>query len=364
MSSTEKVTLYAQCHCKRQTFEFEIDSDQFPIQTELCHCDDCRKVTGLLGNDFLMVRELLQKDLFDINNPPKGLRSFTPLRVTWWFCDECGCHLVQHSQRSEIEAKNAKQKGSEAKYNWYVFSGITYPDRLQNGSRVWERRKHSWVRPGRDLGGLARFMPDGLPRYAGTDNSKPIPYSDTFTEDKPEFQPTKEEQEAIEKAIKADRLPLRCACGYVRLSIKRPIEIGCEEKFKRLRSPDEQKWQFKICPCNSCRTTSGFEGATGLFFPSLDHIERLEAEKDAPKPVGYSKEKLQGDPQKPNTIGLATYYSSENNARRFCPNCGASVWIDFKDVGKAVASTYMGLLDIPVSFFPSQSKHPAPFGHD
>lgn len=195
--------------------------------------------------------------------------------------------------------------------------GTLYPLELPDGTKTTQLQRHSFVKYGRDLGGLARFLPDGVPRYADGTSAEAITDRGVAT---------KEEEEAIRQAAEARTLPLRCHCGHVQLDVHRPSSSPVPEAFKGAVVGDSWLWNF--CLCHSCRTTSGFDTSC-YFFAPYTHI------------TGSSSSSHPTD-------GLSTYSSYPGRRRHFCPTCGACVFFDRADRGD-LCDVFLGLVDVPVS---------------
>lgn len=311
----------------------------------------------------MILRDILSHDIFDPDSLPVGLRAFSPGSVTWYFCQACGCHLLQSSKKNVEEARQAEQTG-RSKHKWYVSTGILYPLQLPDelgGGRVFERQSHSFVRPGRDRAGLAHFMPDGLPRYAGMDSDGPPLPAEAHDRTDPQPGPTAAEQQAIEAASKADSLPIRCRCGYVRLRLQRVSAHPLKPELRKsITNAKGDKYICTICTCNSCRTANGFEGGAGILFSTYHHITNDNDDDDAGQavqqathtlPPGYDPQQLAGDAEKPATVGLCTYESSDAIRRRFCPGCGATILLDFTAHGPEICDLFVGVINAPVRLY-------------
>lgn len=295
-----------------------------------------------------MLRNELQSDVLDVRHLPKGLVAYTPKRVTWYFCQTCGCHLLQSSARDDGGSMDGKSE-----HQWYVSTGIVYPLHLPDsigGGRVYERVRHSWVRTGLDQAGLARFMRDGIDRFDAHDDvsSKPLPDS-AYDQVDPQPGPTEEERREIDAIASADSLSIQCRCGYVRLRLQRPSCHAVDQKFG-IVDEKQEKWRCSLCLCNSCRTTTGFEGGNMVLFSTHRHVVPEEDHASTVAvPEGYTQESLRGSDDRPSTRGLCTYVSSANTIRRFCPCCGSSIFIDFEDLGPNLCDVHLGNVRAPVS---------------
>lgn len=307
-------------------------------------------VTGMLANDFALLDGVINTDIFDPGvSIPKGLVGYTPVKsVTWYFCQVCGSHIFQSCRRED-------QEGSLTKYKWYLSTGTLYPLQVDDGEHVYERKHHIWVRPARDLGGLARYLAnDGLPRYKthhiGPDTLLPVEAADRDNP-MPGVEPGSTLEKKIRDAVEADHLPLRCRCGHVQLKLRRPNHHALDPRWQQKSKNNGQSWAWTFCFCNSCRTTSGYEHTAFLFCP-YSYVEQASDPRGLVDghniPVqDVDKQTLEGDSRYPVTTGLRTYNSSEYVRRRFCPYCGACVFLDCTDRGDLV-DVYLGLVDAPL----------------
>lgn len=272
----------------------------------MCHCYDCRHITGMLACDFVRLPPL-DENLFDESAVPAGLSMYkTPGgHVGWYFCDKCGAHVVQSSSRDGGKTTT-----------WLFSLGTLYPLALDDGTPTSTLKYHSYVNYGEHQGGLSRFLPDGMPRYV--DNSESVPASQ-------DTKPTAEQEAEIVRASAAPTLPLACHCGKVQLRLHRPASGPIEDKF--VRTARGERWLWTLCLCHSCRTTAGFDATPFLFVP-YSHL-------------------TSGKPDQHPTTGLTRYTGYPGRNRYFCPTCGACAL--FEDIERgALYDIYLGLVDAPV----------------
>lgn len=283
----------------------------------MCHCDDCRHITGLLSTDCVVLPST-QKDLFDHDHAiPKGLSVYRKKNgiINWYFCQECGAHIVQYDHSTK---------------RWLFSTGLLHPLELDDGIKTIKMVMHSFVKYGRDQGGMTQWLPDGLPRYIDVDK---------IVAEKDGKESTKEEKEAIEKAISATVMPMTCHCGHVQINIHRPSSKPLAKEWESCNVNDAWLWTF--CLCNSCRTTSGFDANCFLFAP-YTHITNVTADADA---AAAAKSTIKS---RHATDGLKVYISYPGRRRHFCPTCGACVFFDRDDRGD-LSDVFLGLADVPVS---------------
>jgi hypothetical protein len=270
----------------------------------------------MMAGDFVDLPPL-DENLFDEKAIPKNLALYQKKdgRVKWYFCQVCGCHIVQSAPNEEDSSKRT----------WSFSTGVLYPLALDDGTVTTKLVKHMYVKHGLDQGGMSQWLPDNLPRY--TDLSITLASKDP--------KPTEEEQRLIDSAIKATTMPLRCHCGHVHLEVHRPSYRPLSEVRKKVAINDAWLWTF--CLCDSCRTTSG-QDANALMFIPYTHITSRS--------------------NKHPTDDLSVYSSYPGRRRHFCPTCGASIFFDRSDRGD-LCDTFLGVVDIPLAAMISSWIHKA-----
>ncbi|UZJ55980.1 hypothetical protein CBS101457_005300 [Exobasidium rhododendri] len=255
---------------------------------------------------------VMEEDIFDINNVPASLSVYTKPngRVSWYFCKDCGCHLLQSARA--CENKNI--------IKWDFSMGVMYPLALEDGTKIAKLDRHIFVNHSLDQGGLTRFLPDGVPRYV--DGS----IEECSIAD-PNQKPTDEEQETIRRATTASTMPVKCHCGRVRIDVRRPSTAPIKKDDEDVVVDD--KWLWTLCLCSSCRTTSGFDSSSYLFAP-YTHMSRSTTDDSHP------------------TAGLKMYSSYPGRHRWFCSTCGCKFFFDRTDRGD-LADLFLGAVDIPLA---------------
>lgn len=200
----------------------------------------------------------------------------------------------------------------------YSVATAAIPARLPSGQPTAKQVEHIFVQP-EDGGGLARYFDDGLPKWTEDVNSTPASEAQWSSTDSA---PAK--------------VPLRCACGDFRAELVRPSELldaqpveghPLERAWKRCVSND--KWRYSVCPCESCRLTTGFPFSTFFFI---------------------LKSAIQSVPGSKGVAGLTTYASSDDVTRYFCGRCGASVLYEVKDESEiGLHDLFAGVVDGPLA---------------
>ncbi|KAJ9132338.1 hypothetical protein NKR23_g11285 [Pleurostoma richardsiae] len=332
----ETLTVSCLCDAARQSVRSRPADDEAP--STLCHCDDCRHVSGLLCTSYLTIAR-----------PPslKGLVAYdSSPGTTRYFCGICGCHVFR------VVRERGGDGGSEA---WEVATGaiVESPD---EGARGGPRPlAHVNVSSTRD-GGLSGWISDLEGGAAVPDrlSTAPAPLELTDPATAPSPGPTA-------AAEGADTLAAACHCRTVAFHITRPaaesyiaqssfpdLMIPYHTQSPQLPNVDDVKWWLRsgatkylagTCTCRSCRLGSGFDIQTWAFVPRANIFLHVPAGNDDaasheadPNP---GPEKADGTRARtilpldfhhiPSGI-LRRYDSSPGVQREFCPQCGATVF--------------------------------------
>ena len=290
--------LQLSCHCKTFESSIAVPPSSLPLISYTCSCSLCRHVTGNLFTAWLGTTNLDVDDLFNAVWSNHGITAYvaTP-RLTYAFCRTCGANVAYRNH----EGGFAISSGTVT--DW---KGIAPPVRLIEYLDV----EHT----GDGNIGVWLSDPDRYPKYSGiATNTEPL---------------TTEAWAKIPdaKRPKADspstRLDFYCHCRGVQGHITRCSEsqIGHADRKWWWLSADEStnKWNSRkkmgaaLCPCTSCRSTSGHEffawpycAAENLFFDE----RQLENFDDATR----------------LPAALKVYSSSPTVYRYFCGTCGAKV---------------------------------------
>jgi hypothetical protein len=292
------------CACGSFNLKVDFPNSTLPIDRGLCLCDSCRRLTGSVGISYIIVPSTQPIDITEFK-----LTSYeTTDRVTRFFCQKCGCHvlvLVSHNQSWHLAT--GPWDRTEGIINWTGCKWVK--DTLDGGVSVWLR----------DIVG-----PDGtkkpLQRWMSQDWN-----GGELVPDHIPLNVLPEEKKATTDSAK---LEAQCHCGGVKFYITRPTEDS-----KKVRSPfpdlmvpyhshasdnpnnetwwlrdNDTKYLAGTCTCKSCRTSSGFEIQPWAFIPKCNIRQE------------------DGSPLDFNMGTLKRYMSSKDIWRESCRVCGATVF--------------------------------------
>lgn len=261
------------CHCRRVDLSFDVSSSTPAFSSCICHCCDCRYVTGQMYTAFCEIPGY--KKMSD-----DSLASLIPFNLSstfrQHFCSTCGatvCSGNPEKDGSIIASTGLLDDVGDRIARWQIFVGAT----LDGGAALWIPRQ---------MGQHA------IRRYVGTSKGAELP-DELLSRMKT----------AISPSAKSDLLPARCQCGAVALIIKRPKE---NPEAKPLLKP---RYKVRVCMCDSCRRCTGCE------IPSWASVPPKNIFQADGKPFDISSSNLQ------------TYQSSARTKREFCRTCGAKVFL-------------------------------------
>lgn len=282
------------CLCKNIAISVDLDPATDHTQLQLCHCHNCRAVTGLLCSSYYLLQ----------HEPPlDGLCKYqeSPY-VSRFFCKTCGAHVLAQAEPSK---------------RWVVASGT-----LVTGNAPSVRSIQHWKMNDTVDGGLSKFLRGEL----STDTVcrlfalARVPGGVTKTS-----QETKSPEGCIESQ---NKLLGRCLCGGVQFFITTPDASSAQAQspWSDLLVPyhsgssentDDVKWWLRqgntkylagTCVCDSCRLGSGFPVQTWAFIP------KSNIQDGDHSPLSFSWGSMQ------------RYNSSQGVYREFCDGCGATVF--------------------------------------
>ncbi len=241
MSSTDATTVKASCYCGKNKFDLIFPTSSLPIGTDLCHCDGCQRVSGVLFINYIEVPHGL---IADPENPPHNLKLYrSSAEAKRYFCGTCGAHIMLYGWSK-----------------WFIAIGNL--ERVDGVSKIaW----HQFVEDTID-GGMTNCLQDGLPMWAGYEGHDAFKPSESPKEGKPV----------------RELLTGRCHCGNLKMTIRRPSYADITEKDAgRCLKKDVRRWRATHCLCTSCRKTSGFSCTSWAFVPKqhidIDPNTKLEA---------------------------------------------------------------------------------------
>lgn len=234
-------TIRASCLCGKSSYGLTLLRDHLPLSTNICHCNICRHVSGVLCATYASVPEDVA--LPDMSN----MKAYkTSDRLTRYFCSSCGTHML------------VRTAGEKA---WNLASGT-----LEKADGVIKLADHIYIEDTAD-GGSSDWLPsiagETLPRYkAATGSEQPAPGWH-----KPSTRTT---------SAGSERLHAHCQCKGVNMYISHASTASAETQgpypdvllpfYVEERPPPTDPWWLRdkmqkylggVCTCDSCRLATG-----------------------------------------------------------------------------------------------------------
>lgn len=309
-------TLRATCLCGTCEHVVDVPTRNLPLRALACHCNSCRHVTGAL---YLSVAYLP-----DSYEPTAALLdkmqtyNFSE-RLTNYFCPTCGTRMFGRST------------SDDGKVAWEISTGS-----LERADGVFDLQGHML---------LGDTLDGGLSEWLLSVSGKPIPRWEGWCNRSEELPPGWRASKRPEvEHLSSDKLHAHCHCGGVNFYVSRasaqserttgpwpdvlvPYYTGLTDLPENepwwLRA-NKQKFLAGVCGCDSCRLAFGVEFVQWAFVPTMDIS--LSADGKAPFSRDFGT--------------LKAYRSSKEATRRFCGQCGATVFWD--------GDARPGLIDVAV----------------
>jgi hypothetical protein len=266
-----------------------------PMETVMCHCNDCRHLTGAI---FLTSPELSEP-------PPKTIlekcKSYDSSGVRRrWFCEACGTHVLCQEISGDGE-------------RWWVMGGaIEGPSTDGSVKDTNETTHHIFANDAAD-GGLAASLTKI--------NEKEVPCWEKRQETSKMIESNglrnMSKHSSVDITAESDALPLKCHCGGINIEIRRsdydkhPIGEG-------YMPGNRHKYTAALCACRSCRLATGVTLQPWAYIPPKNIL--IAGTKQS---VPF-REIIK--PDAPAFQSLKCRWSSEDVCRGFCGTCGATVF--------------------------------------
>ncbi|KAL8681392.1 MAG: hypothetical protein Q9186_002467 [Xanthomendoza sp. 1 TL-2023] len=295
-------TLNLSCACGRITGTLDISHSSLPLGFELCHCSNCRHVSGQLCISVLTAPRAPSDGASTLRmtkGEPIGYQSSEEL--IRHFCGHCGASIYLH----------IPETGDDE-----IATGV-----LDQAEGILQFKQHIFLASTKD-GGLSSWL-DG-PAWTGWGEGS-MEQSEEYSQPTPTSQTRsgKKDNESDE------RLKCHCHCRGVEFYITRPNEASSNNQPRDatwwLRA-NGSKYMAGICACNSCRLAAGYDTQAWAFIPK-SNIRQVDG-----KEMEYSMGTLK------------RYVHSEGHYREFCSRCGATVFWHDEERPKVV-DVSAGLLD-------------------
>ncbi|KAJ5743953.1 hypothetical protein N7533_008823 [Penicillium manginii] len=281
------------CGGVKQSIQLDPDADHSLLQ--LCHCTNCRAITGLLGASYYLMQD------GPVNLDGLQIYSESP-HVSRFFCRNCGAHIFA-------------RLASSGRY--LVASGVVVATDTLPVKSV-----QHWQTEDTGDGGLSTFLP-GWPsreRCALQAGFEQLSRENVNTNNT--------SQDTLTISPHRDELHGQCHCGGIRFYVTSP-DISSSQAWspwpdllvpyhsessenindvKWWLSDGDTKYLAGTCACTSCRLGSGFPIQTWAFIP------RSNLFNDDRSPLSFDRGTMQ------------RYESSPGVYREFCNRCGANVF--------------------------------------
>lgn len=289
------------CLCGGTALSIQLDPATDHTQLQLCHCNSCRSVTGLLCSSYYLLQ----------HEPPAldKLQEYQESpHVSRFFCKTCGAHVIAQVRPSG---------------RYLVASGVLVTEDTPPVHSI-----QHWKSGDTGDGGLSVF----LPGWPSTDISCRL----EAQSGSPEFSEqgstaiTQKPPESLKSLLDQNRLQARCHCGGVEFLITPPdasstqawsqwsdLCIPYYSDHPDLDNKADVKWFLRkentrylagTCACASCRLHSGFPIQVWAFIPKSNIFNA----DGSPLTFGHGK--------------MRQYKSSPGVYREFCGRCGATVF--------------------------------------
>lgn len=289
------------CLCGDIALSIQLDPTTDHTQLQLCHCNGCRSITGLLCTSYYLLQ----------HEPPAldKLQEYQESRhVSRFFCRTCGAHVFAQSKPSG---------------RYLVASGVLIAEDIPAVHSI-----QHWKVGDTGDGGLSAY----LPGWPSTDISCRLEAQSRSSEVSEQGRTaiSQNPPESSKNLQDQNKLQARCHCGGVDFFITPPdasstqawsqwcdLLIPYYSDFADLDNKADVKWFLRkentkylagTCACPSCRLHSGFPIQVWAFIPKSNIFNA----DGSPLAFGHGT--------------MRQYKSSPGVYREFCDRCGATVF--------------------------------------
>lgn len=289
----------ASCLCGSVAQSIQLDAETDHSHLQLCHCSNCRALTGLLAASYyLMQHEPATLD---------GLQLYSASpHVSRFFCKTCGAHAFAQLRSTG---------------RFLVASGL-----LEAGDTPPVKTIQHWQIKDTGDGGLSTF----LPGWPSVERCALEAWFEQISSDDASSKASSISWNTIPSTRQdhQSQLHAQCHCGGVEFYITPPdasstqawspwADLLVPYHSGSSDNPDDIKWWLRdgntkylagTCACTTCRLASGFPIQTWAFVPksNIFNIDR--------SPLSFDRGTMQ------------RYNSSPGVYREFCNCCGANVF--------------------------------------
>ncbi|KIW35634.1 uncharacterized protein PV07_02319 [Cladophialophora immunda] len=285
----------ATCLCGAISYALPADQ-RLPMDSDLCHCSDCRYVTGALYLSSPQLPEAPPQDVVE-----RGVHYDSSGTRRRWFCGKCGSHMF------------VQETGGEGR-RWWVMGGVLEQSGSDSGPKNTTRATHHIFVTDTGDGALAAKMIKLGKRKIECWEKRP------YTSRQVNELELREMSLLAQRAPGAenDSLEAKCHCGGVNVRITRP-DFESLNLPQRYIPEQKNKYVAGLCACRSCRLAIGVSFQPWVFIPPANIFLA-----DTGTTVKFGAE---GDQEGSNgATTLRHIWSSTDTCRSFCGRCGATVF--------------------------------------
>lgn len=281
------------CHCGRNRYTFSVSEEELPLPAQLCHCSQCRHITGGLCYSGASVPPDQKPDLSALSH-----YDFSS-KVRTYFCPNCSTLMFwnRHSPTGKLS----------------LSSGI-----IENASDILDYGAHIWLEDTRD-GGAANWI-DRVGTVTMTRYQKGASYGQIAP-------PIPSSKQTQSNHVNTDILKASCLCGGVSFNIKRPSAAPASSNIdgEPWWKGTNDRYFATSCACHDCRVFTGTPFTALTYAPSTA--------------ISFAD----GMPFTWTHGTLKTYRSSDTATRAFCSGCGASVFFGADAFNKDDHTGFIGI---------------------
>ncbi|KAJ5166650.1 uncharacterized protein N7482_005431 [Penicillium canariense] len=286
------------CLCGDVALSVQLDPTTDHTQLQLCHCNSCRAVTGLLCSSYYLMQD-----------EPPALNQLQEYQesphVSRFFCKNCGAHVFAMSKPSG---------------RYLVASGV-----LVEEDAPAVRSIQHWKTGDTGDGGLSAYLP-GWPSTDLSCRLEALSGSPEQSHSARRHTPP----EMLDGSQNPNKLQARCHCGGIEFYVTPPdasstqawsqwcdllvpynsghADLDNEADVKWFLRAENTKYLAGTCACTSCRLNSGFPIQVWAFIPKSNLFQ------------------VDGSPLTFDRGTMRQYRSSPGVYREFCNRCGAMVF--------------------------------------
>ncbi|KAI8805806.1 Mss4-like protein [Cladochytrium replicatum] len=282
MAASVGIELSGSCFCKAVSYSITLPpATELPLPGFYSHSRNIRKLLGF-PTAFLFT---VPSTSLTLRSPSSSHREFKTDNFTAVFCGVCGASLFNRVGDATVDVHASTLD-------------------VEHVRRVVEPKAHMWCSESPTLTAPARFIDDGLPRYAG-ELGGPLWWKS---------------EDGLAEAEEGETLVGGCGCGGVRFEVKRPPVDYFGDEMLRDWTKRGRRYTAGHCFCVSCRKISGAPFWDWMFVP-LKQISFI------------------------NDSTIQTYTPERDVTRRFCGVCGTHMFFTTTTTDYKLWDVAIGAID-------------------